>query len=310
MRRTFAAHGDLVHDPATGLTHRSPDPVPSGRVVLDDTAAASWPAVNPAELHRSTPVSLCWSPIVRCNLHCPQCLDDTTVTELAARQQRSIAGTLADADVLGVDISGGEPLLLRQLPTLASVIRDGGRSAVSVTTNGWHLARRAPELSRRVDAIRVSLDGPHIAGHDSIRGEGSFLRAIEGIRAAVAEGIPVQIQTVLMHRTAAHLQDMVDLAGAIGARGLTVLQMLPIGAGATRSEEMLTDDEARTAVAGLRIPDGVRVRLRTRDLAGNFTVVRADGRLWRNTPDALAIGGLRAVRDPSDLSLTGRDGAA
>jgi MoaA/NifB/PqqE/SkfB family radical SAM enzyme len=310
MKRTFAAHGRLVHDPATGMTHHAPDPQPIDRLILDDTIVASWPVLAPGDLDRQTPASVCWSPIVRCNLYCPQCLDDTTVPELSTTERHRIAGVLADANVLGVDISGGEPLLLRDLTTLLSIIRDGGRSVVSVTTNGWHLARRARELARCLDAVRISLDGPDPAQHDAIRGAGSFARATDGIRAAVAEGIPVQIQTVLMHRTAGDLQDLVDLAHGIGAGGFTALQMLPIGAGAALSEEMLSDDEAGRVFAALRVPTGLRVRLRTRDAAGNFTVVRADGRVWRNASSALSIGGLHPLRDATDLILTGRDGTA
>ena len=310
MKRIFAAHATLVHDPASGTTHQAPARPPAGRIVLDDTITAAWPVVTAGTLTRHTPLSVCWSPIVRCNLHCPQCLDDTSVSEQPAAQRHHIARLLADADVLGVDISGGEPLMLRDLTTLTSIIHNGGRSAVSVTTNGWHLARRATELAGHVDAIRVSLDGPDPDRHDAIRGTGSFTRAIDGIHAARAAGIPVQIQTVLMRRTAGHLQDMLNLAHEVGARGCTVLQMLPIGAGATLPDQMLTDEDATAVLGTMRPPPGLRVRLRTRHAAGNFTVIRADGRVWRNTTAALGIGGLHPLHQVGDLTLTGRDGSA
>lgn len=177
MSRVYAADGHLVHDPATGLTHHAPEPLPAGRLRLEQTEVSSWPVVPPSGLDRTMPVSVCWSPIVRCNLHCPQCLDDTTVPELDAAARDRIAAVLAASGVLGVDISGGEPLLLRDLVALAQRVTGGGRTAVSVTTNGWHLARRAEELAEAVDAIRVSLDGPDEASHDRIRGTGSFARA-------------------------------------------------------------------------------------------------------------------------------------
>lgn len=78
-------------------------------------------------------------------------------------------GVLAAAGVLGVDISGGEPLLLRDLPALARRITACARTAVSVTTNGWHLARRAENLAEALDAVRISLDGPDEASHDRCR---------------------------------------------------------------------------------------------------------------------------------------------
>ncbi|MFI7068779.1 radical SAM protein [Micromonospora sediminicola] len=308
--RTFAADGDLVHDPASGMTHRAPTPIGSGRITLAQTTVTAWPVVAPSDLDRPTPDSVCWSPIVRCNLHCPQCLDDTTVREANLSERRRVAHILADTNVLGVDISGGEPLLLRDLPELLETVRSGGHSAVSITTNGWHLARRAAELAEHTDAIRVSLDGPDPGRHDAIRGPLSFARAVEGIRAAVALRIPVQIQTVLMRRTAGYLQEMVNLAAGLGACGFSALQMLPIGAGTALPDELLSDDDATKLFTALNVPERLHMRLRTRDVAGNFTVIRADGRVWRNDSTALNIDGLHPLRSAADLALTTRDGNA
>ncbi|MGH3807312.1 MAG: radical SAM protein [Pseudonocardiaceae bacterium] len=310
MRRIYAADRHLVHDPATGLTHRAPTPLPSGRVRRKETEVSSWPVVAPGQLGREMPVSVCWSPIVRCNLHCPQCLDDTTVPELDVTDRLRIAGVLAATGVLGVDISGGEPLLLRDLPALAQRVAAGGRTAVSVTTNGWHLARRAQQLAEAVDAIRVSLDGPDEASHDRIRGAGSFTRAREGIHAALSAGIPLQIQMVLMTSNHAATQQMIDLAAELGAGGVTLLQMLPIGAGQRLPDQMLTDPAATRVLAGLRVPEGLRIRLRTRTSAGGFTVVRADGRVWRNDTQALHIDGVRPLTTVADLVTTTRDSSA
>ncbi|WP_239165832.1 radical SAM protein [Catellatospora citrea] len=292
-----------------GLTHLSPHELDPGRITLDDTLVAQWPLADVARLERSTPVSVCWSPIVRCNLHCPQCLDDISVRELDRTGQARIAGILAEADLLGVDISGGEPLLLRDLPARAGRVAAGGRSVVSVTTNGWHLARRAKELDR-LDAIRVSFDGPDANTHDRMRGEGSFQRGCDGVRAAVAHQIPVQLQTVLMQRNYQAAQQVIDLAADLGALGVTLLQMLPIGAGASLSAEMLTDERASALVSALKVPAGMQVRLRSRRSAAGFTVIRADGRVWRNGDQALSISGLRPLQSAADLALTGSDGAA
>lgn len=310
MKRVYAAEGHLVHDPATGLTHHAPNPVATGRVRWEQTEVSDWPVVAPAELDRAMPVSVCWSPIVRCNLHCPHCLDDTSVPELNKSDRGRIARVLAAAGVLGVDISGGEPLLLRDLPALAQQITAGGHTVVSVTTNGWHLARRTDELAAAVDAIRLSLDAPDAASHDRLRGAGSFARAQDGIRAAVSAGIPLQIQMVLMASNHATTQQLVNLAADLGAGGVSLLQMLPLGAGRRRPEEMLSDLAATRLLTGLQVPDGLEVRLRTRTAAGGFTVVRADGRVWRNDHQALHIDGVRPLITAADLALTTGDGSA
>jgi MoaA/NifB/PqqE/SkfB family radical SAM enzyme len=314
MLRTFrvtASSGQiLVYDPCSGVVRLAPRPLPAGRHRLDDTEVRTWPAVHPATLGLDVPVSLCWSPLVRCNLDCPHCLDDKSVPELDAAGRAAMARLIGASGVLGVDISGGEPLLLRDLPDLARRLSGDG-CAVSITTNGWHLARRVSELTGHADAIRVSLDAPDPSRHDALRGAGSFRRAIDGIRACRTAGLPVQIQTVLMASAARHAQAIVDLAAGTGANGVTFLQMLPIGAGATMAASEMLDDHAAAELVGvLQAPPGLDIRLRTRNAAEGFTVVRADGRIWRNGPRALTIALARPLEHPGDLALTGPDGSA
>ncbi|MFE5587321.1 radical SAM protein [Kitasatospora sp. NPDC056531] len=309
MIRAFAAATfagtTVVHDPAVGTNHLPPQPLPTGCVALDDQQVAAWPQADPAGLSLDCPLSMCWSPIVRCNLDCPQCLDDKSVRESTAAERRVLAAHIAASRVLGVDISGGEPLLLlRDLPDLALAIRHQGTSVVSCTTNGWHLARRAEELADSLNAIRVSLDGATETTHDTWRGRDSYRRAIAGIRAAVGEGLFVQLQMVLMQSNKHEAQELLDLAAQLGAGGVTFLQMLPIGSGAAlAAEQMLTDEQAQEIVAPLTVPAGVRVRLRTRKSAGGFTVLRADGYAWRNTRGATGISAFIPVTGPADLRL-------
>ncbi|MGW2544042.1 radical SAM protein [Kitasatospora sp. NPDC001574] len=307
MIRCFAtaAHDgtSVVHDPAVGTNHLAPQSIPAGRVFLDDRQVASWPEADPAELPLTAPLSMCWSPIVRCNLACPQCLDDKSVRESTADERVALAAHIATSGVLGVDISGGEPLLLRDLPDLARAVRSHNTAAVSCTTNGWHLERRVAELVGSVDALRVSLDGATEATHDHWRGPGSHRRAMAGIRAAAAEGLPVQLQMVLMRANRHEAQALLDLAAHLGVGGVTFLQMLPIGEGAAHTGQMLTDDQARTTVCALTVPDGLRVRLRTRGSADGFTVLRADGYAYRNGGGATRISAFTPVTGPQDLHL-------
>jgi hypothetical protein len=87
--------------------------------------------------------------------------------------------------------------------------------------------------------------------------------------------------------------------------------MLPFGRGQElASREMLTDQDATELVSSLRVPQGVAVRLRTREAADGFTVVRADWQVWRNAPGALAIRPARPLARPGDLALTNADGSA
>jgi MoaA/NifB/PqqE/SkfB family radical SAM enzyme len=300
----------IVYDPCTGQTRLADRPLPAGRQICDDREIAAWPEIDPASLGSRWPVSLCWSPLVRCNLACPHCLDDKQLPELPAADRLRIGQAIASSGVLGVDISGGEPLLLDNLPDLAELLVAGGL-VVSITTNGWHLARRAAALARHVDAVRVSLDGPDPARHDAVRGPRSFRRAIDGIVAARVAGLSVQVQTVIRASLTHHdLQGIVHLAARLGAHGVTFLQMLPLGEGAALPAELVDDANARALVESLTVPAGLAIRLRTRAAAGNFTVVRADGQIWRNRSDAAGIGPAERLHDAASLALTAVDGSA
>jgi len=313
MIRTLAAaeiNGQtVVYDPCTGQIRRVRRSLPTGRRRVDDERLADWPEIHPADLHHRWPVSVCWSPIVRCNLSCPYCLDDTSVPESGRASRASTATTLASAGILGVDISGGEPLLLPDLAALATQLSAGGK-AVSVTTNGWHLARRAEELAGAVDAVRVSIDSPDAARHDATRGSGSFHRAVAGVTACERLGLPVQIQSVLRAGHTGELQGIVELAGALRVHGVTFLQLLPIGAATARTPGLVDDQAAHDLIAALARPPGLHIRLRARDAAGNFTVIRADGRVWRNQPDGLGIEPTVPLTESAGLLLTHPDGSA
>lgn len=300
----------LVYDPASGHVRTPGRHLAPGLVLLEPAEVAAWPLVEPNTLGLDTPVSMCWSPLVRCNLACPQCLDDKSLKELGPARRAEIGQQIAASGILGVDISGGEPLLLPDLPDLAAQLAAGGR-AVSVTTNGWHLARRAHELAWRVHAVRVSFDGADPDSHDRLRGADSFRRAVEGVRAAVAIELPLQIQTVVMASTLDQCQPMIDLAAGLRVNGVTFLQMLPIGEGAAMAEQEMVSDEAVEAhIAALHVPDGLEVRLRRRTSAGGFTVVRADGQIWRNGLRALDIAPVRRLAGPADLATTPTAGGA
>ena len=63
-------------------------------------------------------------------------------------------------------------------------------------------------------------------------------------------------------------------------------------------------------VTGQAATELVDVRLRTREAADGFTVIRADGQVWRNAPGAMAISPARPLAQPRDLALTTADGSA
>lgn len=146
----------------------------------------------------------------RCNFRCPYCMPKEAFGPdhaFLATERLMTPGELVRivrAFVsLGVDkvrLTGGEPLLR---PELADIIRavkgDLGVADVSLTTNGWFLARQAPALrAAGLDRINVSLDSLDEKTGGRMNGLGfKVSRVLEGIDAAAAAGLPVKVNCVL-----------------------------------------------------------------------------------------------------------------
>lgn len=154
---------------------------------------------------------------LRCNLACSFChtcydMED----ELTTDEVRSVIDQAADWGVPVFNPLGGEPMLRRDL---AEILWFADRRGfhVSLTTNGTLLrGRRIRELAPIPKlAINVSIDGLQ-ASHDRIRGEGTFARILENLRAYRKvendEGLP---RTHLGINCVIHAQNLDQLIGVI-----------------------------------------------------------------------------------------------
>ena len=104
---------------------------------------------------------------------------------------------------LGVErvrLTGGEPLLRRDLAVLvADLVRGGRLSDVALTTNGVLLAEQAQALKDAgLHRITVSVDTLDPERFRAITRFDRLGRVLEGIDAAVGAGLPVKIDTVLV----------------------------------------------------------------------------------------------------------------
>jgi len=174
-------------------------------------------------------------PSRRCNLRCRHCysssgpwIADTTDLEVLRR-------TVADARDLGYDVlavSGGEPLLFRELlPLLRHAHELGMRTAV--TTNGLLLTeRRLSELVGLVDVLAISLDGrpeTHNWIRDDRRAFGQMSSRLPAVRDS---GIAFAFITTLTLHNVHELEFVFQLAAEYGAALVQVHPLEPDGAGA------------------------------------------------------------------------------
>jgi len=133
------------------------------------------------------PIFVAWDITYKCNLNCFFCdrqtlYRDKVNKDLGLSKAEMVVDNLADADVMTLGITGGEPLLRNDLEELAKYAKDKGL-IVTLSTNGTLVTRsRAQRLVNSFHSISVSLDGLSDT-HDLVRGKkGAYDKAIQGLK--------------------------------------------------------------------------------------------------------------------------------
>jgi len=233
-----------------------------------------------------SPLRLCWSATSRCNLACDYCLSMKGIPELSTARKQVVLRNILSSDVLTIDFSGGEPLLMRDLYTLMRMVREAGRG-VTITTNGTLVAENAADLAGFADCVRISIDGSHAHSHDGFRNKpGTFNAILEGIEKLHAYQVPIRINTLVMKPNLGELEAIVALAKSLGAKQINLLQFMPIGDGASHADAYFVDTatflDIGQALKAKYETDTFRVYLRGIPRNVGFVVVWADGKVFVN----------------------------
>jgi cyclic pyranopterin phosphate synthase len=178
----------------------------------------------------------------RCNLRCQYCMPEPDYVWLPREDLLSFEeiGAIVDAFTdLGVDcvrITGGEPLLRRDLPLLVeSLAARPGIHDLALTTNGVLLANQAHALRRAgLHRITVSLDTLHAERFRALTRFDEHASVLAGIDAAASAGFDsVKIDTVVVRGlNEDELPALIEYGRGVGAE-VRFIEYMDVG-GATR----------------------------------------------------------------------------
>ena len=179
----------------------------------------------------------------RCNFRCPYCMPAEIFGEkyeflpkadiLTFEEITRLASIFVDLGVTKIRITGGEPLLRRDLETLiADLSRLPGVCDLTLTTNGYLLADKARALKDAgLHRLTVSLDAIDDQTFDRMSGRAHGTeRVLNGIRAAERVGFcPIKINAVVQRGINDHL--VVDLAQHFHGTGhiLRFIEFMDVG---------------------------------------------------------------------------------
>ena len=178
----------------------------------------------------------------RCNLRCAYCMPEEEYAWLPREELLHFEEIARLTDVfvaLGVDkvrLTGGEPLLRRDLPRLIGLLaaRPGLRD-LAITTNGVLLADQAVALREAgLHRVTVSLDTLRPARFTALTRRDTHAQVLEGIAAAPRAGFTgTKLDTVVMRGVNDdELADLIEFGRSVPAE-VRFIEYMDVG-GATR----------------------------------------------------------------------------
>lgn len=183
---------------------------------------AGWLSAFAARLARErVPVSVSLELTRRCNLRCIHCylgpqeeLAEHGAAEMTTDQVISVVDQAVAAGCLQLLITGGDPMMRRDFPTIYRHARLRGL-VVTVFCDGVLVTDATVELFREHPPflVEISLYGATAPVYEAVtRVPGSYRRCLDGVRRLLDGGVRVGLKTVLMTVNEHELEAMRALA--------------------------------------------------------------------------------------------------
>jgi cyclic pyranopterin phosphate synthase len=177
----------------------------------------------------------------RCNLRCAYCMPEESYTwlpkpdVLTFEELRTVVRAFVRLGLSKVRLTGGEPLLRRDLPHLVAMLAAEPLSDLALTSNGVLLREQAAALrDAGLGRLTVSLDTLRPERFTALTRRDGLGAVLDGIEAALAAGFAeLKLDTVVLRGTNDdELGDLLRFARARGAE-LRFIEYMDVG-GATQ----------------------------------------------------------------------------
>ena len=185
----------------------------------------------------------------RCTLKCTYCRADIgecpKQKELSSDDILRVVRALASLGISKVRLTGGEPMLRRDLYDIVRGIRENaGIREIAMTTNAQHLPGNAARLKEAgVDRLNISIDSLKSARYEQMTGGGSLSAVLRGIDEAIDAGLtPLKLNAVLLRGV--NDDEVDDFIALTRDRPIDMrfIELMPMGS-VDHTGERVTSDE-------------------------------------------------------------------
>jgi MoaA/NifB/PqqE/SkfB family radical SAM enzyme len=192
----------------------------------------------------TAPLSVILQVTKRCDFNCVFCSETLQMSDPTLGQLDIIRTNLAGVE--RVFLSGGEPLLRRDLLEIVGMF-DG--FIIGLPTNATRGMALAPRLVGKVAFVNIGFDGPR-ATFARVRGD--YDKAMSGVRAFIAAGLPISLSAVVQRSTLHALPYLYQIADVLDAGKLKLILPLRKGNALGLAErEFISVEEAQDVFSRL-----------------------------------------------------------
>jgi MoaA/NifB/PqqE/SkfB family radical SAM enzyme len=151
----------------------------------------------------------------RCNLRCQHCyIGEGKKEDLSFEKTEQILREFEDIQGLRLLLSGGEPLLHPHFWKINQILPDYAFRSI-LLSNGTLITEEVAQ-KLQVHEVQVSLDGMK-EGHESLRGKGTFEKALRAIENLQTAHIQVSIATMIHQK---NLKEFSELSSLIQSKNI------------------------------------------------------------------------------------------
>src|SRR5438132_2842123 len=231
-----------------------------------------------------------------CPLRCPYCSNPVDVAspgrrgELSTAEWARVFGEARALGVVQVALTGGEPLLRRDLDAIVAAARQQGAYSTLVTSAVGLTRDRAERLREAgLDHVQISVQDADPQASDDMAGTRSFAQKLEAARLVKELGFPLTLNVVLHRQNLDRIEEILRLSEELAADRVELAKYAVVRLGGPEP----TRTHAHALAARRRRADGHRGARPCRNKAQPR--LRAIG-LVRGVPEAV-YGGLGTGRD-------------
>ncbi len=222
-------------------------------IVLDKSSVSKLEedTINPKEKYKSlfhstlsAPTRIFLAITKNCNLQCTHCSTNSGVQEnqyLSFDTLKKLLIELKEMGVFEISLNGGEPTLHPDFFRLCRFIKELN-FPLYINSNGVYSKDQLYRLAEsNIDIIKISLDGLEKT-NDSIRGNGTFKKALASIEYLKKTQNKVRINFTLTRTNLIDLFNMIALANSLSC-DIKIAPLVKVGRGKNLSEEEISPIE-------------------------------------------------------------------